>query len=480
MIIRREHRRNYTTLGNEVVDDARLSYEALGLLTYLLSRPDDWEVNIDQLRARTKIGRAKIYRIAAELQHAGYLTHTRVYESGKVKYGYWTVREEPSVITGKRKQISTPNHDLDLRAENRDEGADLDPENLRLENLRLENRDDLTKTHRYQNLTDTKEREGARAQGEKAALNLKPIIDGKPEEALAAIERYWPPGAVGNRAKALGLLADMVEADRKTAVDAAPRYLRALKDEKRRYTPAIETFLADGTWERFPPPKMPDGVPGQSVNLKPWVRPLWALLARRYAAGKSIADVSGWLRNGMVLPTLYLPSEDEEKALVAVLSGMPEAAEWVEHMLRLGARLPVPDSAPMWLPSLRPKSLSMRWNGYRLIEPALIEIRSPGWWWRLYAENAPIAELMAERGVGRVEITTGPIPLGEEVAAMVRIDVEDETWPAWELWFSVRRVRLLPLGGFIYAPARHPDEAFPPVRDATPDYEAFEAVGGER
>jgi len=42
MIIRRKVNRNFTVVPNEPVNDTRLSFEALGLLTYLLSRPDNW------------------------------------------------------------------------------------------------------------------------------------------------------------------------------------------------------------------------------------------------------------------------------------------------------------------------------------------------------------------------------------------------------------------------------------------------------
>jgi hypothetical protein len=48
MIIRRKVNRHFTTVPNEPVNDEGLSFEALGLLTYLLSRPDDWQVCVDQ------------------------------------------------------------------------------------------------------------------------------------------------------------------------------------------------------------------------------------------------------------------------------------------------------------------------------------------------------------------------------------------------------------------------------------------------
>ena len=41
-ILRIPKERNYTVLGNHLLTDRKLSWEARGLLCYPLSRPDDW------------------------------------------------------------------------------------------------------------------------------------------------------------------------------------------------------------------------------------------------------------------------------------------------------------------------------------------------------------------------------------------------------------------------------------------------------
>lgn len=336
--------------------------------------------------------------------------------------------------------------------------------------------------------TSPDSREGARAQGQKPEptskprINLKPIVDGDVEETLAALVRIWPPGAVGNMGKARGLLADMTPDQRKREIAAAPRYLRALKDEKRRYVPAIETYLANGDSERFPEPKGGTAEEPQ-IELKPYVAELWAMLWRGVADGKPDAVAYGLDRIGKGLTTLVraVPPADEVKALVPIRIGSPEHEAWQTWCQRMGFRMPRPDHVPVvYVPSKEPPVLNMRWKGYHLAAHFDCQYRDAAWWWRVYVENAPIADLIADRSVGNCRITMGPIPLREEIAAMVRIDVEDETWPAWELWFARKRVRLLPLGGYIYAPARHPNEAFPPVRDAVPDWETLEAMGETR
>jgi hypothetical protein len=77
-IIRRKRNRNYTVIGNRPMNDERLSAEALGLLTYLLSRPDDWNVVPSQLATRFNCGRDKMQRIIRELVDAGYIVRLRV------------------------------------------------------------------------------------------------------------------------------------------------------------------------------------------------------------------------------------------------------------------------------------------------------------------------------------------------------------------------------------------------------------------
>lgn len=73
MIIRREHNGNFTILPNNIVNDERLSVEAIGVLAYLLSRPPNWKIRHAQLRKACRVGRQKLQRIIRELIQAGYL-----------------------------------------------------------------------------------------------------------------------------------------------------------------------------------------------------------------------------------------------------------------------------------------------------------------------------------------------------------------------------------------------------------------------
>lgn len=48
----------YTVMGNFHLRDHRISWQAKGLLSYLLHLPNDWKITVDDLRKRSKNGRS--------------------------------------------------------------------------------------------------------------------------------------------------------------------------------------------------------------------------------------------------------------------------------------------------------------------------------------------------------------------------------------------------------------------------------------
>lgn len=72
----------YVIIGNEIARDDRLSFRARGLLTYLLSMPEGWRTNSNQLAAQTpREGRDAIRTALRELETAGYLTRCRLQDA---------------------------------------------------------------------------------------------------------------------------------------------------------------------------------------------------------------------------------------------------------------------------------------------------------------------------------------------------------------------------------------------------------------
>ena len=96
-IIRVRKDARYFTASNEPFNDKRLSWEARGLMGYLLSKPDGWEVNMLDLENNGPAGEHKLRRMLAELRAAGYMNRVRVtLEHGKFDW-ITEVYESPSL-----------------------------------------------------------------------------------------------------------------------------------------------------------------------------------------------------------------------------------------------------------------------------------------------------------------------------------------------------------------------------------------------
>lgn len=95
MIIRRKHTANFTTIGNALFNDERLEADVVGVLAYLLSRPNDWQVKPVQLRKRFRLGRDSMRRIIRAAIRFGWVVArvTRL-SNGTVSVIY-EVRDEP-------------------------------------------------------------------------------------------------------------------------------------------------------------------------------------------------------------------------------------------------------------------------------------------------------------------------------------------------------------------------------------------------
>jgi hypothetical protein len=90
---------NYYILDKHISEDARLSWEARGLLVFLLGKPNAWAVSIQHLiNCSPSAGRDRISRMINELKKFGYLTHQRGRKSdGTLGDSEYVVREIPEM-----------------------------------------------------------------------------------------------------------------------------------------------------------------------------------------------------------------------------------------------------------------------------------------------------------------------------------------------------------------------------------------------
>jgi hypothetical protein len=109
---------NYTVMSNHHFKEKGMSLKAKGLLSLMLSLPDDWDYSISGLATLSKDGKDSIMSALAELEKFGYLTRKRLTnEKGQfagVEYNIYEIPQPKEPITEK------PNEDNE-NAENPNE-----------------------------------------------------------------------------------------------------------------------------------------------------------------------------------------------------------------------------------------------------------------------------------------------------------------------------------------------------------------------
>ena len=95
-IIRVEHKRRYAVISSEVFKPNQLSWQAMGMLCFLLEKPDNWKVVVSYLvevtkGAKKETGSNGVYNIINELKEKGFIAYKKN-SDGSTDY---TVYDEP-------------------------------------------------------------------------------------------------------------------------------------------------------------------------------------------------------------------------------------------------------------------------------------------------------------------------------------------------------------------------------------------------
>jgi hypothetical protein len=78
MTIRVHRKSNFTSVSNELINNSSLTWEARGLIIYLLGRPPGWRTQTNHLVKQSPSGRDRVLRILRELETCGYLFRHRI------------------------------------------------------------------------------------------------------------------------------------------------------------------------------------------------------------------------------------------------------------------------------------------------------------------------------------------------------------------------------------------------------------------
>lgn len=95
-VCRVEKNTNYTVMSNYHLSDPKLSLKAVGLLSKMLSLPDNWDYTIRGLSSICKEGKDSIQGAIVELENAGYIRRQQRHDAaGKFAGNEYVIYEAP-------------------------------------------------------------------------------------------------------------------------------------------------------------------------------------------------------------------------------------------------------------------------------------------------------------------------------------------------------------------------------------------------
>jgi hypothetical protein len=232
----------YAAIPNHVFEDDRLSMEARWLLSYLLSKPDNWTVVIGDIIKRGNCGRDKARKMIAELVEVGYAEREQQREDGKFGSSVLVIFDEPRSLApaGDGRETASvailPQTDLPATAS----PSPVSPSPVKSAHS---NNSDSVNTD-YQNL-----REGGREASEEGQ---EPEDPRKIDAAFWALVKNWPQFDGMPKEPARRAWHALTADERREAAERFSRWLQLLRAQKKSYTPAPSTYFEEKLWKDVP------------------------------------------------------------------------------------------------------------------------------------------------------------------------------------------------------------------------------------
>ena len=252
MIIRRRHTKNFVTLENALVRDRRLSLDEHGMLHYLLSLPDDWEVSRANCARFWGIGREKAARIFRTLQKCGWAQVERMHaEDGTFLGVRWIITDEPGEevseaaleqegdIDDETEKPSAEDRAADHEAAKPYDGSAVIRPNRSTANPYHGDYIDSKKTESEENRLP---QNGARENLEKAGESATP--------GFGDLAKLWPVDHILSRVAAEVAWQRMARPAKVQAHRLVGRYLGDCRQNSRKVCD-LTTYLREARFERF-------------------------------------------------------------------------------------------------------------------------------------------------------------------------------------------------------------------------------------
>ncbi|TAK50251.1 MAG: hypothetical protein EPO23_03330 [Xanthobacteraceae bacterium] len=275
MIIRRRHKTHFLTLPNQLVRDTRLSLDEHGMLHYLLSLPDDWEVSRANCARFWGIGTEKCARIFRSLRRTGWAQVERIHgEDGTFLGVRWIISDEPgqemdeaAIAASESGEDDADEAAASVTAAEPARHHDAAQPSYGLTMTRVNH--DMANPHHGICIDSTKTDSDENRDSKNPPQ--PPVAGAGPPPTLDALIRVWPPDHVLSRHAADRVFARMPASTQAEAIRLSSAYL----DDCRRHARKVcdlATFLRERRWERLV--KGGDGAVCASIELKPY-SPQW-------------------------------------------------------------------------------------------------------------------------------------------------------------------------------------------------------------
>ena len=213
-VIRVEKTKNYTVMSNYHFKEKAMSLKAKGLLSLMLSLPDNWNYSVAGLVAICKENETAIKSTLKELQEFGYVSIEKIMpdktESGRIEYIY-NIFEKP-----------------------KQEGKKQGVENLPLEIQRVENQVQLNTKQLNTNKINTKEKKKNNTKKDFSNLVIEICLknDIEDDKSIELIENFLnemkikTKGSIdANIAKIAGKSREVIEKCIKTSYERNYKYI---------------------------------------------------------------------------------------------------------------------------------------------------------------------------------------------------------------------------------------------------------------
>lgn len=260
MIVKRRVTTHFVQISNEIVRDRSIPLDAHGMLHYLLSLPNDWEINLRQIEKFWAIGSAKRQRIFRDLADAGWLQYEKLKDDeGNYVGSRWIVADEPGPRPNPN-EIDTIEEDGEPLAATKSDPA---PESQAPDGSALQG--DRERGHAAdgppagretglppnwpvesrRNSSD-EERDSKNTTGEREIE-----VDGLPPPPFGAMLRIWPRDNINSAfacEKIFHALSDKQKADAHAGMKL---YLDDARSKGQTRLCDLRTYLDERRWERF-------------------------------------------------------------------------------------------------------------------------------------------------------------------------------------------------------------------------------------